>query len=740
MSLVTSLLPFEKRVIVPPRNIVVSRPIHLLNSPQRQKELRTLYDKDPTMNLVDYRGTTIAGKRSTSLKQDNPTFDPITGASRSNKLYDPDFQLLQERLEFVKNSKTLSIQQRDFIERFVNNAVDLGVNKQTAIAENLRIILERYNKDRKPWDNFEAVVRNEIRYSVVNTSRLLDRRSRRATQYWLKFGQEETPGVYIDDTFYSLNDLHRLQKVHNIERTDWERTVARREGRRLLNRGRTPVFTYLIDPVRAPTPRALKKKIKDSLDKLKLLPDKIFNSRPIFRQYVRANVSEFVDIKGKFEKFKRRVRDFFNVERRLTQVKNTSSLELATLAAGGRENPKLERVYAGAVQSVASGLQTDYDGLSITVGRNLYQNYFKDLTAEPATLKTYHRVGSLFLDDMVKRKMIRVNSRGIVRRSIRDLETGRYSNAWKDTVSKEIELIDKRFKRYSRLQKLDYMSRQIGTVNDAGRVVAKIGNKDYFDTQGRKTNIWLTTRDAYERFNKNQVDRDIVNMLNHANNVQWTVDPEHADFMYRLFTFRDPRGRTEYFDSINGFRAEVVRRGAVGYGTLQTVKLYGSNGKKFSNSARIDSRGRLYYRGFLSPTQGEVIRPFIDSADSRILTKEGYTSIKGSIGALLGDANQKLDYVERLKVFEKNKKDLVDVGRIMSQKTQRDRRIRDFLEHPLIKNIDPEEVNKLARLALEVYRIESHVGRQPYKTKLNIEVDASASGLQMISLVTGDKI
>ena len=719
-SLITRFLPFTRRIDDTAEQIGgVTRPVHLINSPKQQANLRELYEKNSTLDLVNYRGTTLQGKRATLLKPDEPTFDPVTGAARSNKLYDPDFQLLQQRIEFVRNSKSLSVQQRDFIERFVNDAESLGVNKQTAIIENLRVLFERYNNNPIPWENFEAVVRSELKFSVINSSRLLDRRSRRDAEYWLKFSGVDgsEPGVFIGNRFYSLDEIQRTSRSRSAELDLWRRVQAPIEGKRLAATMKAPLFTYLIGPVSLKAPRVIIRDLKKRVNELQILPKKLSNIKSIAAEYTRNQINNIVDI-----------------ERSLLQVRNNSIVRFVRRVPNVDRD--LERNLSRSVLTVANGVQTDYDGLSITIGRDLYQDYFKNIAKEPATLRTYHTVGSRVLTDLENRNIIRVNNRGVVRRSTVDLETGRAGGAWKDTVSREVELIDPRFKRFAELNRIDYINRQIGFVSSRDRLTARLNQKDYYDSFGRKTNVPITTRDAYERFPSKQVDKDIVNMLNHAGSVRYKVDPDHADFMYRVFTFRDPRGRTAYYDSLNGFREEIIRRGQVGYGLMETLRYYQRSGKSFTNAARIDSRGRVYYQGYISPTGGEVVRPFLESTKSRVLTRDGYEAIQGTIGALLGTADEKLDYLVRLQVFQKNKNALIDLGRIMSAKTQPDRRIREFLEHPLVRQMEPEEVNKLARLALEVYRIETHTGSRPYRTTINLEVDASASGLQMISMAT----
>ena len=721
-SALSRLLPFYHKVDPPEQSAIpISRPVHLINSRVRQEELRNFYRSNSTLELTDYRGVTLQGKRSSLLAREDPVFDPVTGNSRSNRLYDPDFQLLQQRIEFVRNSKDLSLQQRDFIINFVNSIEDVGVNRQAAIAENLRIIFGRYNRDRTPWDNLDAVLNSELRFSVVNVSKLLDRRSRSRDQLWLKWGRpDQDAEIFVGNTNYKLADLHRLQRRHELEAQQWSRTIARREAQKILLRGRAPWFTYFIKPISRPALARYRDALQETIENIRNIPQNIADLPARLRRAPREAVRRFLD-------FERVLRD-----NRLTRT-----LEYSLLSR--RTDPDLQRAMQQAVRSVASGLQTDYDGLAINIGRDFYLSYFRNITDEPATLQTYHRAGSRLLDDMVRRRLIRVNSRGTVRRAVTDLDTGRPSGAWKDTVSREVEIISPSFRRYAELNRILYVTRRLGIIDRDSRLHARRGSKDYFDSRGNRTDVRATTRDAYERIPEEQIDSDFVNMFNQANSVQYKTDPEYTNFMYRVFTFRDPRGRTQYYDSLNGFREEIVRRGDLGYGLMETARYHATRNRPFTLYSRVDSRGRLYYNGYLTPTGGEVVRPFLDSARSKVLTERTYFAIQNSIANILGDANQKLSIPDRLDVFNRNKAQLVSLGRIMSSTTQPDRRIREFLEHPLIREIDPEEVSKLARLALEVYRVETHRGRLPYRTNLQVEIDASASALQMIAMTTRNR-
>ena len=108
--------------------------------------------------------------------------------------------------------------------------------------------------------------------------------------------------------------------------------------------------------------------------------------------------------------------------------------------------------------------------------------------------------------------------------------------------------------------------------------------------------------------------------------------------MSGIYHYRDQRGRAKYFDSINGFRHEIQRRGDGGYGLIEVVKFHRSHERPVLLNSRIDSRGRIYYNGYWTPTGGEFVRPFIDSYRKYNMTPEGHQLIKNSLSSLTGDA------------------------------------------------------------------------------------------------------
>jgi hypothetical protein len=176
---------------------------------------------------------------------------------------------------------------------------------------------------------------------------------------------------------------------------------------------------------------------------------------------------------------------------------------------------------------------------------------------------------------------------------------------------------------------------------------------------------------------------------------------------------------------------------------MSTAKYHAQRGKNFRTQAFIDSRGRVYHRGYLTPTGGELVRPFLNSGKAVNMSTEALDELSIQMGALIGPGTEALTQAGRNAIFKRNEARIIELGNIMMSKTQRDRRLREFLEHPLIRGLEGPEVPKMGRMAIEYARIDKHLKQgkplTSYKTKLMIENDASSSGAQIIGLSTGDR-
>lgn len=220
---------------------------------------------------MDYRGTTLGGKkgvrRATTNEFDprNQSFDPFTGEVRSNYYYDTDFTLYRERVDYMKESKLLDKNQKEAIESVAESLEDrLSVNQRTAVVENLRVVFERYQKDPVPWDNFLATVRAEMNFSVVNTSRLLDRRSRARSQLFLGYrGDAKEPSLQISGQSVPIATLQRDKLDYERYVKTWTQLEGTALARKQFYSLNAPWRSYFFSQAKKPS--TLGEQLRDSL-------------------------------------------------------------------------------------------------------------------------------------------------------------------------------------------------------------------------------------------------------------------------------------------------------------------------------------------------------------------------------------------------------------------------------------------------------------------------------------------
>ena len=722
-----------------------SKPSHLMSRAWAQNQLRAMYIADAestnqAMSLVDFRGTSLVGKRTTRARANNEfdprntSFDPFTGEQSSTLLYDPDYNVLQERLDFMRNSKVLTQDQKQFIEDFTLSLEDkLSVNQQSVVVENLRVLFERYANDKREWGSLMTAARAEAQFSVVNVSRILDRRSRERAELFGTYTAGEEPKVQVFGRYYTFEELAQKQLDNQRFVDNWNTTKGRTIARAAYYSGRAPLKAYFVPPsppkdYKKDLVKWIKSHIPLEKEVAKLLDDK--PTEALLQKIIRESREEYrkiVDLEFLFAKQKQSIVNRI-VE---SQFGDKEPIDVITKVMG----------------LIADGQSTDYDGLAINIGKMLRENWRPLYPFHKSGLEDFHRDGSRILEGLRKQGRIKVAMRGKTRRAVIDLDTGRPSGAWQETVSREIVIVDPDMLELQKRNRQILIAQRIGVVHPRDKLYVRPGHKTYFDARGKDTGISIITRRASGNYDEILIDRDFADMLNHTMSVEYKVDPEFAGFMDEIVRFRDPRGNVKKYDDLNDFRKLIIQRGDQGYGFMQTVKWHAQRGKAFSNIAQIDGRGRVYYQGYLTPTGGEVVRPFLASSVSRQFGQNELRELMIQTGATLGPATEALTQAGRIEIFMRNEPQLLELGRIMMSKTQRDRRMREFLEHPIIREHDAEEIPKVARLALEYARVHAHVGGDftntqklsTYRTNLMIENDASSSGAQIIGLSTGDR-
>jgi len=717
--------------------IDATRPSSLVRNPKHKDDLRQMFindasDYNKTMSLTDYKGTSLVGKQASRRRVGNEfdernfSADPLTGEIKNNNIYDPDFNLYQERLDFMKNSKLLNSEQKDWVESFVAGLDDkVSLNQQTVIVENLRVVLERYARDKRPWEDFVSVVRSENRFAVQNVSRLLDTRARKRSEMFVSYFSKDTPQIQIMGKYYNFSDIVDNQLADQRYIDNWRAKEGKKLAEKLYYRGRAPARVYFKKYFNYPDRETLIKRFKEG-------------SIPFYKQYEAYK-----------KKFNREPSDSW-ITKTLSNGRENVRRILDLEFLNAKQKPKSKLFDDKAIDSltnivklVASGQSTDYDSLAINIGKRFSDDFKNIVPFTKHTLKDHHAEGSQILKSLQDQGLIRIQFRGKTRRGVLDLDTGRASGGWGDTISREVTVIDKNLLKLQEAERRVTIARRLGTVNNRDRLFVKAGKKTYFDSRGNDTGIPLISRDKFPDYDPKQIDREIAQMLNHVMNVEYGVDNDFVEFMDNIVRFRDPRGKTQYYDSINEFRHEILNRGEQGYGLMATAKYHAQRGRNFRTNAFLDSRGRVYHRGYLTPTGGELVRPFLNSGKAINMSTDALDELQIQIGALIGPGTEALTQAGRRAIFNRNREKIIELGEIMMSKTQRDRRMREFLEHPLIRGLEGPEVPKMGRMALEYARIERHrkSGKrlEDYQTKLMIENDASSSGAQIIGLSTGDR-
>ena len=186
------------------------------------------------------------------------------------------------------------------------------------------------------------------------------------------------------------------------------------------------------------------------------------------------------------------------------------------------------------MNDIATGTSTDYDSLAIQIGKRMYESEMTDWEVffKAPTIKGYHKIGSDVLQGLKDQNKIKVGLRGVTRRGVVDLDSGRSElGSFKDTISREVQIIDPDMLQLQRANRELIYSRRMGLVRDRDRLYVKAGEKKFFDARGDKTDVSVITRKAGGNYEKNLVDSDFAEMLNHTMDAEWEADADFASFL-----------------------------------------------------------------------------------------------------------------------------------------------------------------------------------------------------------------
>ena len=736
-----------------------STPDELMSSKVHTASLRAHFKNDAAENaqalaLTDFKGNSLSQKqgsrRSFKSNREGAVFnaegaDYTSGAGRFVQIQEPD--ILAERLSKVAESTVLTDRQKKYIDKFVKDlGRDVSINQRSVITDVLRQTFTRYNNSGDPWGKPTSVFRKFTLNSVQDLGTLMFNRSADRGKLFggLTTKLANDPEVFILGKKYTISELIDSQIDDNRFIETWQGIYGDKLANKAYFNVKAPIAAYTQPIIRRyPSVKELKEKLITAIPgvKTKRKLEKLFEKKPPSDSWFTEQISKVRGIKREILD-----REFLFALRRKKAKENLKD--------------KVTKATSKAMQSIATAEGADYDMLAIKIGQ-MFDEELGDLNPfRSKGLKEFHKDGSKIINSLEKQGMIRTTViRDIGTSSPKDLNTGRPvgdKSLRGVNVTRQISIINGPMKQLQIAAEKARIARRFGYAEARNKVYAKAGSKEFYDARGRKTKMPVVSEKVYADYDPNQIDKGMAQMMNHANSVKYEVDPEFFDFTERLIYFNDKRGEAAKWDSVNEMKKLFMSRGNDGRGVLATAKYYRQRNQSFSVDVSVDFRGRVYHRGLLTPTKGEAVRPFLNTAKPVSLNPDTVEELQTQIGALIGNPLDTLTVKGRLNAFKAEEKNLLEIGELMMSTTQPDRRIKEFLSNSLVAATEDVEVGKLARLALEYTRIHRHMeGNVPinkalynpamvkrlrqYQTKMMIENDASSSGAQIISLSTGDR-
>ncbi|MDB4575340.1 minor capsid protein [bacterium] len=654
----------------------ISRPEDVVFDVKMQNKLREYYllqagDLDGTLSLTNYRGALIGTKKQSKRRvltkpptDEQLKFNPITGQYEDVRMYQPNPAALSNNLRLVEESAELSVEDKEFILKFVNSLDQkMGTNERAVVADNLRIMFTRYRKNPEAWANFKAVSNSQMKFDVMNVSDYIETQIRKDS-----------------DVLKRLKDSNYIDPV--LGSTQLE-----------------DLGDNLIDNIRA------KNKWED-----KIAPKLAAEMQPLLDTHIPLRLQARLDADAK------------------------------------------QQFYLRLAHRLALADGPDRDQLAIAIGRDLYNSANIN-----GSRQQWFKAGLKIVESKQAEKFYKLETFGVQKRRMKSRMGGSYFGPYYDTLAFNLRIVDPRIQEYAKLNRKVDMGLRVGVTDDRNRLLFRKGYKTYF-TKTRlglweDTRIPITSTKSYGDFPEEFVEDSLVDALTWTSKAKYEVDEDFYDFTQRLLYFEDDRGKAKYYNSLNEYRKYIASRGD-SYERFKAMGHFRANGLSFSNNPFIDHRARVYDRGLIGPQSGESFRPFLNTDVAHALGREGFENMDDQIGAFLGGLNDtfegrynSLSITGRQKIAKKWRKDMITIGHQMRRGKPRD--IRNILENKMVQNVDAEEQAKFFRFALELSKIDDHLGGDfssrnlhrlsTYETKLALEQDASSSGAQIIALTTRNK-
>ncbi len=412
----------------------------------------------------------------------------------------------------------------------------------------------------------------------------------------------------------------------------------------------------------------------------------------------------------------------------------------------------LQQFYLRFAHRLALADMPDRDQFAVALGRDLY-----NMANLNGNRRSWYTLGMRLLEAENVKKFFEVETYGVQKRRMKSRMSGQYFGPYYDSMSWNIRITDPRIQNYSKLTRKVELGLRVSVLSDKNKLKFKEGYKTYFLDDGifgdYDTRIPITSTSSFSNFPEEFIDKDLVDALNWAASAKYKIDEDFYDFIMKLLYFEDDRGKAKFYNELNGYRHYIASRGDA-YERFKAMEWLRSNDYEFSNHPFIDHRARVYERGLIGPQAGETFRPFLNTATAKNFSPLEFKNLEDQIGAFLGGLSDffegrynSLSITGRQKIAKKWRPHLIEIGNAMLSKKPKD--IRFILESDIVANVDPEELGKFFRFAIEMAKIDKYLDGDfsiknlnrlsDYKTALALEQDASSSGAQIIALTTRNK-
>jgi SPP1 gp7 family putative phage head morphogenesis protein len=410
-----------------------------------------------------------------------------------------------------------------------------------------------------------------------------------------------------------------------------------------------------------------------------------------------------------------------------------------------------QKFYLRFAQRLAMADSPDRDQLAVSLGRDLY-----NAAGINGSRNKWYDTGMAILTSKEVEPFVKLETFGVQKRRMKSKLSGSYFGPYYDTLAHNIRVIDPRIQEYAQLTRKVDLGLRVAVTTDANRLVFRKHYKTYFINNGitlEDTRIPITSTNSFSDFPEEFVDDSLTDALNWAAQAEYRIDPEFYDFVIKLLYFEDDKGKAKYYNELNEYRKYMASRGDA-YERLKSMEWLRNSGKAFSNHPFVDHRARIYDRGLISPQSGESFRPFLNTKEEKAFSELDYVNFQDQVGAFLGGLSDffegnynSLTVSGRQAIALKWRPEIVKLGQSMLRAKPND--IRAVLDHPIMHQVEGEELGKFMRFAMESAKIDNYLkgdysrkslkSLTEYKTALALEQDASSSGAQIIALTTRNK-